>query len=117
MGDDAAAAQVIAGGERPEKLDALVSLAFDHDPNVRARAIGGLTYWITQDIAPDRVLVALARILDNAGTAAARIVAKTLDGKQPSTYTTQLAGMLREHPSAYVRSVSKQHTASPAPRA
>lgn len=112
-GRRAAAAQVIAGRERPEQLDALATLAFDHDPKVRAQAIGGLTYWITQDVVADRVLGVLTRILDNPGTEAARIVARTLDGKQSTTYTTQLADMLREHPSAYVRSVSTQHTASP----
>jgi hypothetical protein len=105
-----AAAQIIAGRERPEQLDALAALAFDHDPQVRAQATGGLAYWVTQDVATDRVLGLMRRILDNPGTDAARITAKVLDGKKTSPSIAQLAEMLREHPSAYVRSVSVQHT-------
>lgn len=112
-GRRAAAAQVIAGRERPEQLDALASLAFDHDANVHAQAIGGLTYWITKGVAADRVLGLLTRILDNPGTEAARIVARMLDGKQATTHTTQLANMLPGHPSAYVRSASAKHTTTP----
>ncbi|MCW2690477.1 MAG: hypothetical protein JWR37_5367, partial [Mycobacterium sp.] len=106
----AAAAQVIADQQHPEQLDLLASLAFDQDPHVRAQAAGGLAYWITQDVAAHRALGLLTRILDSPGTDAARMIARVLDGKQTTTHIAQLADLLRDHRSGYVRSVSAQHT-------
>jgi hypothetical protein len=44
------------------------------------------------------------------GTDAARMIARVLDGKQTTTHIAQLADLLRDHPSAYVRSVTAPHT-------
>ena len=109
----AAASQVIAVREQPEQLDALATLAFDDDPTVRIQAIGSLAYWVTQDVATDRALSVLTVISNTPGTEAARTIARAIDGRQTTPQIQQLAGLLRGHPSAYVRSVSAQHAAAP----
>ena len=105
----AASALVVTSRRRPEQLDVLASLAFDGDPKVRATAANCVAYWFTHDVAADPSLALLIRILEDPGTEVARAVASLINGSDTTDAVRQLASLIRNHPSAYVRSVAAQH--------
>jgi HEAT repeat protein len=103
------AAFVIASRKQPTQLDVFASLAFDRDPNVRATVANCLAYWVAQDVAVDAALALLQRIIAAPGTQVPRMIATGIVGAETTVSVSQLAKLLKEHPSGYVRSISVQH--------
>lgn len=58
-------------------------------------------------------MLLLTRLLSGEGTEVTRMVAQVIDGVPSSHAVEQVAALLREHPSAYVRMVCAQHERDP----
>lgn len=104
-----AAAFVIAARKRPSQIDLFAALALDRDPTVRATVANFLAYWVAQGVAVDAALELLQRTIGSSGTQVPRMIAAGMIGAKTTTAVSQLAGLLKGSPSAYVRSISAQH--------
>lgn len=104
-----AAAFVIAARKQPSQIDLFASLALDRHPSVRATVANCLAYWVAQGVAVDAALELLQRTIGSSGTQVPRMIAAGMLGAKTTAATSQLAALLHDHPSAYVRSISAQH--------
>ena len=100
---------VIAGRKQPSQIDLFASLALDRHPTVRAAVANCLAYWVAQGVAVDAALELLQRTIGSSGTQVPRMVAAGMIGAETTTAVSQLAALLKDNPSAYVRSISAQH--------
>lgn len=104
-----AAAFVIAARKQPSQVDLFASLALDRHPTVRATVANCLAYWVAEGVAVDAALELLQRTIASSGTQVPRMIAAGMIGAKTTAATSQLAALLKEHSSAYVRSISAQH--------
>lgn len=106
----AAAAMMVTSRAHPQDMGILASLAFDNTPEVRTTAASCLTYWMTHGVAVAPSLAVLAPMLKKDGIGVARAIAHALAGAELTEETRELANLLLDHPSQYVRSVAAKHT-------
>jgi hypothetical protein len=95
----------LARRKDPADANVLTTLAGDPDPRVRAAAAQALSYWLSQDVAADRALDVLKRVVVDDGTyVARRIVSEWPDPQEPRL--RPLAEILADHLSAEVRAAA-----------
>ena len=97
------AAQVIAAGREIAKLDALVAIAHDDDSSVRGAVANLLVGWLSAKPEHEPVRVLLRRLVESSGMSIARSVAARLDGTGRNDQLDEVASLLREHTSAFIR--------------
>lgn len=105
----AAAALMATSRAQPQDVGILASLAFDNEPQVRATAASCLTHWMTHGVAAGSSSALLAQMLDKGGLDVARAIAHVLAGAKSTEETTEVANLLLNHPSLYVRTVAAKH--------
>lgn len=104
-----AAAFVIAARKQPPQIDLFAALALDRHPSVRATVGNCLAYWVAQGIAVDAALELLQRIITTSGTQVPRMIAAGMSGAEATPAIAQLAALLKDNPSSYVRTISAHH--------
>jgi hypothetical protein len=97
------AAQVLAVGRRLEKLDALAAIGRDSDPRVSGAVANLLVGWLSDEPGHDLVKVLLRRLIESSGMSIARAVAARLDGTERNCQLDEIATLLRDHTSAFIR--------------
>jgi hypothetical protein len=110
-----AAAQIIACRHRTDHLDTLAALARDSDSLVSGAVANVLVGWLNDRPTDDMVSALLQRLVKDNGMAVARAVASRLNGTERTSHLDDIATMLQDHASAFVRSCVTAYFNSDAP--
>jgi hypothetical protein len=97
------AARVLAVGRRVEKLDALAAIGSDGDPQVSEAVANLLVGWLSDEPEHDLATELLRRLIQSRGMGIARAVATRLDGTDRNRQLDEIAMLLRDHASAFIR--------------